>query len=53
MRYKNCFIYEFDERWCVYKDNKNGTTSFVWKFKTLVEAKKFVDQLKEATENDR
>jgi hypothetical protein len=35
-------IYEFDEKWNVYK-NKGDKLEFIWKFNTLEEAKKFVN----------
>lgn len=38
------FIYEMEEeKWCVYEKNENNTLSFIWKFKTLEEATKFVE----------
>ena len=40
---ENYLIYEMDEnKWCVYKKNGNAL-AFVWSFKTLDEAKKFVE----------
>ena len=36
------FIYEFDEKWNVYKDKGHNAIEFVWKFDTLEEAKEFV-----------
>ena len=38
------FIYEIeDEKWGVYKKTERGTLNFIWSFKTLDEAIKFVE----------
>lgn len=37
-------IYEFDEWWCVYKRKGCDALEFVWKFRTLDEAKDFVEE---------
>jgi hypothetical protein len=39
-------VCRFDDWFNVYKRNKNGTVTFVWKFKTLPEAISFADGLK-------
>ena len=38
------FIYENDEWWGVYKQKGSNTLEFIWKFRTLDEAKDFVEE---------
>lgn len=43
---KNAIVCKFGEWFNVYKRNKNGTLTFVCKFKTLPEAISFADGIK-------
>lgn len=39
-------VYEFDEKWCVYKYKGCNTVNFIWAFKTLKEVMQHINNMR-------